>query len=50
MRTHTGVVIFKNARTENSLQNPGSVASIFPTDVHNLQITSFQVIETYLTH
>lgn len=48
MEMHAVVEIFKNVRTENSLQNPGSVASIFPVDVHNLQIKSCQLI-VYLT-
>lgn len=37
-------------RTENNLQNPGSVASTFPVNVHNLQIKSCPKIEVCLRH
>lgn len=50
MEMHASMGNFKNVRTEKCLQNPGSVASIFPVDVHNLQIKSCQMIEVYLTH
>lgn len=50
MKMYDSVGIFKNVRTENSVQNPESMASIFPVDANNLQIKSCQMTEVYLTH